>query len=185
VAYAGRDDWQITDVGFRQEAPHIEVSQGITEYAEHSPPQMIDCAITVADYDSPDFDIGKLVVDFALGGAAEDRLAIRDVGTESGQIGVHGANVTFQGSTIGSFTGGVGTTPLVVQFNARATVAAVRALLQSVTYENVSEYPTGDRTVRFVTDGDSGASNVATKVVQFSRKLTPADEPASRSRWSK
>ena len=92
--------------------------------------------------------------------SAEDRLEIRNEGTGAGQIGVSGANVTFGGTTIGTFTGGTGTTPLVVTLNASATPAAAQALVRNVTYRNVSENPsTATRTARFVlTDGDGGTS---------------------------
>src|SRR5262249_50500550 len=99
--------------------------------------------------------------------AGDDRLEIRNEGTGAGQIGVSGANVTFGGTVIGTFTGGVGTTALVVTFNASATPATVQALARNITFRNVSDNPsTSARTVRFVlTDGDGGTSTAATKTV--------------------
>ena len=115
--------------------------------------------------DSPDLDTGTLTVDYSAGGQPEDRLEIRNEGTGAGQIGVSGANVTFGGTTIGTFTGGTGTTALVVTLNANATPAAAQALVRNVTYRNVSENPsTATRTARFVlTDGDGGTSAPATR----------------------
>ncbi|MEQ1848842.1 MAG: LamG domain-containing protein, partial [Nitrospira sp.] len=50
-----------------------------------------------ADVDSADFNTGTLTVSFtASSDSAEDVLAIRNQGTGAGQIGVSGANVTYQ-----------------------------------------------------------------------------------------
>ena len=108
-------------------------------------------------------------MDYTSGGSADDRLIIRNQGTGAGQIGVSGSNVTYGGTTIGTFTGGVGTTALVVTFNASSSPAAAQALMQNITFANVSEGPSiVPRTVRFVlTDGDGGASNSATKTVNI------------------
>ena len=116
----------------------------------------------VNDIDSNDFDTGTLTVSFAAGSdSAEDVLGIRNQGTNAGQIGISGANVTFGGTIIGSFTGGSGGTSLVITLNSSATPAAVQALVRNITYLNTDmDAPTtGARTVRFVlTDGDGGSS---------------------------
>ncbi|WP_447971265.1 LamG-like jellyroll fold domain-containing protein [Nitrospira sp. M1] len=117
---------------------------------------------TVADVDSSNFDTGTLTVSFTAGSDnAEDVLAIRNQGTGAGQIGVSGSNVTYEGTTIGSFTGGSGGTNLVITLDADADADAVSALVQNITYENTdTDNPTtGARTVRYVlTDGDGGTS---------------------------
>src|SRR5207247_3079215 len=66
-----------------------------------------------------------------------------------------------------TFSGGVGFTPLVVQFMFSATVTLVVAHLQNLTNQNVllAAQP-GARTVRLVlTDGDGGTSPPATKTI--------------------
>ena len=75
--------------------------------------------------------------------------------------------MTFGGTTIGTFTGGSGTTALVVTLNANATPATAQALVRAIAYRNVSENPsTAARTARFVlTDGDGGTSPAATRDV--------------------
>ena len=116
----------------------------------------------VADVDSTDFNTGTLTVSFTAGSdSAEDRLSIRNQGTGAGQIGVSGSNITYEGVTIGTFTGGSGGTNLVITLNASATPTAVTALVQNITYENTDTAAptTGARTVRYVlTDGDGGTS---------------------------
>jgi hypothetical protein len=140
-------------------------------YTENDPATPVTATSTVSDVDSPNFDTGTLTADFSTGGTADDRLEI----TPSGQIGVSGANVTFAGTTIGSFTGGTGTTPLEVTLNASADAAATQALLRAITYRNVSDAPaTAPRTIRFVlSDGDGATSAPATRTLD----VTAVDDP--------
>ena len=134
----------------------------------------------VADVDSTDFNTGTLTVSIPSGGdSAEDALSIRNQGTGAGQIGVSGSNVTYQGVTIGTFTGGSGGSNLVITLNASATPTAVTALVKNITYENTDTAAptTGARTVRYVlTDGDGGTSaNYDTTVTVNAVNDAPTD----------
>ncbi len=148
--------------------PVITLGGGDVNYTENAPATIIDATATVTYADSGDFDTGTLTVDFSANGTPNDRLAIRNQGTGSGQIGVSGSNVTYEGTTIGTFTGGTDdSTPLVMTFNANGTPTAAQALLRNITYENVSENPDESaRTVRFVlTDGDGGTSSAVSQTI--------------------
>jgi len=89
------------------------------------PPRQGTCKILdpVVNFSDADEDLagGKPIV---TGLPAFDRVTIFNQGPGAGQIGVSGHDVTFGGTVIGTFTGGVGT-PLAVAFNAAATSAAV------------------------------------------------------------
>ena len=109
---------------------------------------LIDTDVTVSDPDTPDTGGGVLKVYTNVVDAA-DRLAIRNEGTGAGLIGVSGANVTFGGVVIGTFSGGVSTTPLTITLNASARYASIQALLRNVTFRNTSTTPvTTARTLR-------------------------------------
>jgi parallel beta-helix repeat protein len=157
------------DVGaFEFSAPTITLSGGVVSYIEGDPATVLDSGATVSDPDSPDFDTGMLTVEFAAGGTANDRLAIEDQGIGLGEIGVSGMDVTYEGTVIGTFTGGDdGMTPLIVTLDIDADVPATQALLRAITYQNVGVDPDTDpRTINFtLTDGDGGTSNVAGKIV--------------------
>ena len=118
----------------------------------------------VADVDSANFDGGSLSVFFFSGDDdTEDVLSIRNQGTGVGQIGVTGTDVTYEGTVIGTFTGGGGGANLVVAFDEDATPLAVTALIRNITYENTdAANPTdGTRNIHFqVADGD-GATSVS------------------------
>ena len=117
------------------------------------------------DADSANFDTGTLTISFFDGSDnAEDILAIRNQGTNAGEIGVNSGNVTYGGTQIGTFTGGSSGSSLVITLNSASNSTNVGALLANITYRNTdTDNPTiGNRTVRFVlTDGDGGTgSNV-------------------------
>jgi Ca2+-binding RTX toxin-like protein len=118
----------------------VSTSVTFAENTVNATPQIIDADVTFLDLDN-NFLNGSLTLTGLL---AEDRIAIRNQGTTAGLIGVSGSNVTYGGVTIGSFTGGVGNA-FSVTFNAAATSAAIDALIQNLTYANVSNTPVASR----------------------------------------
>lgn len=130
-------------------------------FTEGDSPVLIDSTATVTDVDSGDFAGGILRVELTGNGTADDRIAIRNQGTAGNQVGVDGASLTYEGVQIGMFSGGDGTNPLVISLTSDANEESVSALLQNVTFSNVSSNPfTGDRTIRFsMTDGDGSESD--------------------------
>ncbi|WP_256205189.1 MULTISPECIES: DUF4347 domain-containing protein [unclassified Pseudomonas] len=137
-------------------------------YTEGSSATLIDATgvATVTDSDSANFDGGQLRVAISSGGQSlEDVLGIRSQGTGAGEIGVSGANVTYGGVVIGTYSGGSNGTNLVVTFNAAATAAAAQALVRNLTYVNSNGFDPGTTTRNIsvtVTDGDGGTSASAT-----------------------
>ncbi|HBH53145.1 MAG TPA: hypothetical protein DDY91_14750 [Planctomycetaceae bacterium] len=121
---------------------------------------IISSTITVTDPDSANFDTGILTVSLPVGATAADLLEIKHTGTAAGQVGVSGANVTYGGVVIGTFTGGTAGTSLVITFNTSSTLAAVQAVAKSVTFKVVGAISANSsRTVRFsLSDGDGGFS---------------------------
>ena len=100
--------------GSGNEDPDISLPGSSISYTENDPPVILDGGVTVSDPDSFDFSGGMLSVSFSAGGTADDRLAIHHEGSGGGQVGVTGSNVSYGGTTVGTFTGGTGTNPLVV-----------------------------------------------------------------------
>ncbi|MFK8401434.1 DUF4347 domain-containing protein [Pseudomonas sp. BGr12] len=143
-------------------------------FTEDSGPTLIDAAglATVSDSDSANFDGGQLRVAITSGQQSlEDVLGIRNQGTAAGQISVSGANISYGGVLIGTYTGGIGGSNLVVTFNSAATAAAAQALVRNLTYVNSNglDPNTATRTISVtVSDGDGGtsaASNVTLSVI--------------------
>ena len=154
--------------------PTISLPGGPVNYSEGDPATLIDAAATVGDPDSADFAGGSLTITLTANATVDDRLAIESTGGP-GNISIQGSNVRYNSgsgpTTIGTFSGGTnGSTPLVITLDADANLVAVEALLQSITYENVSAAPSQlSRTVQFMlTDGDGGTSSAATETINLS-----------------
>lgn len=113
---------------------------------------------TVSDPYTTDYNAGTLTVALTSNGNADDRLEIRNVGSDVGQIGVNGTEVTYEGGVIGTFTGGTGTTPLVVTLNNSATPINVQELIHNITFRSVAATPsTAPRSVTVsLADVDGG-----------------------------
>ena len=152
------------------DAPVIGNFGSDVSYAENGAPKQLMGSATVADPDSVNFENGKLTVKYTSGGQSTDRLTILNQGNLAGQIGVSGNELRYGNVLIGTFTGGVGTTPLVVTFNSNASRLAVQALLRRIAFSNVSDDPsTTPRVVSFqLTDGDGGVSPAASTTVNVS-----------------
>lgn len=165
VGTLGRGAWTISNASQQFNSQPVVTLPGLVQdYVENAAPISIDANATVADTDSANFSGGTLTVDYTANGTIDDRLTIFNQGTAAGQIGVSGANVSFGGTTIGTFTGGSGTTPLVVTLNTSATPTAVESLVRNITFSNVSDNPaTATRTVRFVVSDGISSSTAVTK----------------------
>jgi hypothetical protein len=154
------------------DAPTLSGLAGLVEFGAteaNNQPALIDTSVSFTDVDSPNFDTGYLRVTYSSGGGLEDHLAIRNQGSGLGQIGVTGNSVLFEGTIIGLIDAnktGVSGLDLQVNFNAQSTVAAVKALIENLTYRNTSDTPSEQRTIAVtVNDGDGGTSAIAETVI--------------------
>ena len=135
----------------------------------------------LADIDSANFNGGSLTIGFTANGTSADQLTIQNQGTGAGQIGISGSNVTYGGTTIGTFTGGANGSDLVVTFNnASATPAAAQALADHILYANTSDDPsTAPRTVTFTVN--DGGSDTGTATATIDVTAVPVDHWTSSS----
>ncbi|MCB1746540.1 MAG: hypothetical protein KDK06_05150, partial [Gammaproteobacteria bacterium] len=157
------------------QAPELEALPTTLDFAENlvngAPQRLVpNGAVALSDADSSDFDGGNLIVhrltgfgsqdQFGLDTAQQEQLGVRNEGNGAGQIGVSGASVSFGGVVFGTIASdGANGADLVITFNAQASVAAVEALVENLTYANTSDDPVESRqyTVQ-VSDGDGGTS---------------------------
>ncbi|MDB5339862.1 MAG: hypothetical protein JWN70_5481, partial [Planctomycetaceae bacterium] len=132
---------------------------------------VIDGTLTLTDTDSPNFAGGILTVKIATNANVNtDRLEIKNQGNGAGQIGFSGSTIKYQGTTIGTLSGG--TTSRTITLTAAATPTAVQALLRVITFRTTTtSAPLGTRSIQFqVSDGDGGTSLVYTKLVNVVKK---------------
>ena len=124
----------------------------------------------VRDDDSTEFRMGRLTVTIRNNGTLFDRLTITHQGTATGQIGLNGSSVLFGGLKIGTFSGGSGLAPLVIQFSTSAAdKPAIRALLRSLTFQCVSSTASkAQRQIDFMLVDNTGvASQLTTKLLNI------------------
>ena len=142
-------------------SPVIVLGADTPLYTEDGGPVNVAPLATVSDADSASFTGGRLTVYMESNTSIDDRLAVQDVGSGAGQIGVSGSDVSFGGIVIGSVAGGGdGHTPLTVTLNANASAAATQALLNAVMFSNISDTPAtlARRLAVVLTDGGGGVS---------------------------
>ncbi|MDP2260745.1 MAG: FG-GAP-like repeat-containing protein, partial [Caulobacter sp.] len=156
----GVEDVFIVDAIFGPpELAGLAASVTFGENLVNSAPQLLDAAVDFTDADG-DFDGGTLVVSGLL---AEDTVGVRNEGTDPGEISIDGMGQIFYGGVSIGFAGfgsGVAGLDLTVTFNAAATVEAIEALIQNLTYANSSDTPTAARTLEInVTDASGEALN--------------------------
>jgi glucose/arabinose dehydrogenase len=169
LLYLSRFTGTVTAVRYVNDAPLLEIG-GDRTFVEGSGPITIAPTGTITDVDSPNFNFGRLTAQLIVNSGPDDRLGIRN----SGSISTSGNNVLFDSQNIGTFSGGAGANPLVIEFNANATPARAQTLLRNLTFRNISNNPSGTpRTLRVqVADGDFGPSNPDSKLVD----VTPVND---------
>ncbi|MDO6482006.1 beta strand repeat-containing protein, partial [Shimia thalassica] len=131
----------------------LSLTTTFDENVINATPQILDADVTFFDLEG-NFTGGVLSLSGTL---PEDRLAINNQGTNTGQIGVSGADVSYGGLVIGTFAGGMGDT-LTVTFNASATSDAIDALIQNLTFANIGDTPTTTRDLILNVADSAGAS---------------------------
>ena len=147
------------------DAPTLNMSASIN-YFEDAAAIVLSAGPTVTDPDSDDFAGGVLTV-ANTDGDIDDELRIGSQTTTNGTISLANDDVLLNGIAIGKFSGGTGTTPLTVAFNAAARVESALAVVQNVTFRARANEPVSEvRNVEFqLTDGDGGTSNRSSKAV--------------------
>ena len=161
------------------DAPTLGNFGTTVNYTAGLPAVLMANTATVTDPDSLNFNTGNLTVQITTGGIPADTLAIRNQGTGAGKIGVSGANVTFGGTVIGTFSGGTSNIPLKITFIASATPAAATALAQNINFRTPNGAGViGDRVVTFTATDDQAATSTppATVTVHVTSTAGPSDD---------
>ena len=158
----------------RQANPSLGDFVGSVSFAENlvnATPQVIDSAVSLNDTDSANFAGGRLDLYYVQGGESTDQLGVRS----AGQISVAGNVISYGGVAMGSVStqgNGSGGSNLRIDFSAGATVEAVQALVQSLTYASTSQSPAAARTVGLrLSDGDGGSTDASLITINVTREL--------------
>jgi len=129
----------VTNVGETSSLTGVRPSATLLENTVNTTPQRLDVdGVTFTT--NAGLNGAKLVVSGLL---SEDRVAVGSVG---GVVASSNGVITFNGVQVGTAAGGVGGN-FVVTFEAATTPEAVKAVAESLTYQNPSDAPTANRTL--------------------------------------
>ncbi|MCC9655500.1 Ig-like domain-containing protein [Rhodopirellula halodulae] len=150
-------------------APVVTLPSSAVTFVEGDGPLLVDPSATVVDTDSPDFDGAVLTLEITNNASVDDQLLINNQGTGPGQVGVSANVISYEGAAIATFSGGAGTTPLVITFASGSTPDAAQAILRNAQYANASDTPS--TLPRLITatlvDGDGNQSAATSTEVAF------------------
>lgn len=148
--------------------PVVTLPSGALIYSIGMPPIGIDGRAAVSDPNTSDYTGTTLRVTITNNANPGDQLSVRNDGNAAGQIGASGGSISYGGTQIATFTGGSGSSPLVISFNAAATAASVQATLDNVTFQTSASAPVQPtRTASVVLahgDGGLGSGKVDIRV---------------------
>jgi len=116
---------------------------------------------TVSSTETHNLQGGKLIVSLT-NGTSRDQLAIGAHGKSGkGSVSVSGNRVSVNGVVVGTFSGGIGTTPLEIDFNSHATFADAQAVARSITFRSIGHFAHQTDVQFQLFDGDGGISDIA------------------------
>ncbi|MBA3845717.1 MAG: cadherin-like domain-containing protein [Planctomycetes bacterium] len=150
--------------------PVVAWSKAATAFTENDPAILLDDLATLSDSDSTDLDGGTITVSFTSGGGPADTLTVLDDGPGVNTVDVSGANILWNGTTVGIVSGGASGTPLTIALQgALATPEVAREILRNIQYSNASDNPvTTQRVIEaVVNDGDGGTSLASVLSLSF------------------
>jgi hypothetical protein len=140
------------------DAPRL-VLGGQVSYKNNGSSILLAPGATVSDPDSTNFGGGLLTVDVTGGGGPSNRLLV------GGLYSIQSGQLCRDGVVVGTvLEDGVGWNALKIRFNDKMTPGRAQELVRSLRFKTVNNTNLDPRIVSFsLTDGDGGASAVATK----------------------
>jgi Ca2+-binding RTX toxin-like protein len=142
-------------------------------YTEGDAPKTFAPPLVIGDVGAAGFDGATFTVSYLANDTIADQLTIS--GSEGGAISVEGGLVRFNGTEIGTVSGGENGTALLVTLNGAATGEAVTALSQAIGFTNSSENPDAlYRALAFTLKDSSGAAAQTSAALI----MTPVDDAA-------
>ena len=163
-------EFRVTDNGPGIPPAVRDFGPNLTYIATTSPRSsvLVTPTATVADLDTTDFNNAKLTFATTVNVQPYDTFSVSN--SVQGCCNSAGPSILYNSVIVGIETGGIGMTPLVITFNSNATVEAIQAVLQSVSWVSIQSNGAAPNSntrtiaVKFE-DGDGGTSNISTKAI--------------------
>ncbi len=147
------------------DAPIVTLPTGAISYVENAGPLLLFTGATATDADLLNTTtVSATLTVTNTNGEASDRLQIVPAGVYS----VVGSELRANNVAIGTFTGGTGTTPLVITFN--TTMARIQAAIGLIGFSSTSDAPSTTPRILSVVlrDAANGSSVAALRTVGIS-----------------
>jgi len=157
------------DVFFRNARPPLlSGMSAAVSYKSGSSAILLTPSANVTDADTAVFKNARLTVALTQNADPTDVLSVRNQGNGVGQVGYFGGVLRYSGLAVGSVSGGVSGSNLVITFNSNATLAIVNAVLRNLTFVSTSASTSKlVRTLAYsLTDGTGTVSNTAINQVK-------------------
>jgi hypothetical protein len=110
-------------------------------YIENGPPVFPFDGLTLLDVDSQNFQDGTVRVEVKDNGEAMDELMIVPSEGQDPIVSIVSNSILFNGTPIGQFGGGLGRSPLTINWNASATFDSISQVLRRIGFRNHSDNP--------------------------------------------
>ena len=117
--------------------PVIANLGGKITYLEGSAPVRLAANLLVRDSDSVNFSGGQATIRISSGAEATDRLVI----LPSSMLTVTKTQLSVAGTLVATYSGGEGSSPLVINFNNLAAMNRVQQILRNVAFISVADEP--------------------------------------------
>jgi len=153
----------------------LSLTSPASQSSRNNKPVLIDGAASVSDLDTAvNYANARIRVAILSGNMPVDvrrsqvTLGILNQGTGAGKLNTKGSKIYLNGhrTAIATFTGGKSGQPLVINFTAAATEAAVNAVLKQVSFKASKQASVGPRTIGYeVTAGSQVATGTQQSIV--------------------
>lgn len=156
-------------------APQVNLF-GTARYVEGAPPFLLVPTTVILDPDSQVLSGASITVDYLDYSHPLDRLELQPSGTGPRQISLSNDVLLYEGVRVGTWSGGAGSTPLVIQFDNDIPLLFIQETIRRVSFRTIGVNPTAlTRMVRFVVNdgGINGISQPAFKRVE----VVPLNSP--------
>ncbi|MEO8401515.1 MAG: DUF4347 domain-containing protein, partial [Gammaproteobacteria bacterium] len=172
---------KVINIAAINDAPTFTGTAGAAYTENSAAVSLVTGTINASDVDTSNFNGGTVTVAFSSY-VTGDVLEVKNQGTGAGQIGVSGSNITYAGTSIGTFTGGDGAN-LIITLNSSASPTAVKALVAQLQYRSTSDNPTlgGGSPTRALTvtlndGGNTGAGGALTASLTGTVTITAVND---------
>lgn len=142
-------------------APQVNLF-GTAKYVEGAAPFLLVPTTVILDPDSAVMDGASITVDYKDFFDSRDRLELQPTGTGPRQISLSSNILLYEGKRAGTWSGGAGGTPLVIQFDDNTPLLTMQETIRRVSFRTIGVNPVATpRMVRFVVNDGSEVNGVS------------------------